>query len=277
MDCDRAYEFMSLYIDDNLDEQEETAFLEHIKSCARCASEFSVLKETVECINSLPDYELPEGYHEELMTKISALEQIPKKVKKSFGYTKYAAAAACAVVMLVVASLFGDMLLSGRYSAKSARLQQEYAASSSEVESYAPPAAASGETGRQMPVTFSVESDTKEPAVMNEEADTSSDIALFSVMSDESAETPAPVNAYVVFFVVDNGKVYETLEQIKETAKSLSGSPEEYEVASEKQYNLTINVPSLQYTTLCNEINLYAEGLSNNGGDVTVTVTIYEQ
>lgn len=72
MNCDKVKELLWAYLE-NKTTAEETAEIEtHLEGCAACREELAQQKEIKNALASLPDEELPEGYHTELMQKLQA-------------------------------------------------------------------------------------------------------------------------------------------------------------------------------------------------------------
>ena len=69
-DCDKIRELFDLYIDNEICETDRRELIKHLEDCEHCKSELSQLMEMVEEINKLPDIELPENFHSELMGRI---------------------------------------------------------------------------------------------------------------------------------------------------------------------------------------------------------------
>ena len=100
MKCDvkqqNREEKISLYIDRQLDWKEEKEFLKHIKQCEECNKALQQAKQIREMLLTLPDEDVPEELHNDIMkaiqkemtTKIS-----PAKNKKNIDFTKYGALA----------------------------------------------------------------------------------------------------------------------------------------------------------------------------------------
>ena len=65
MNCDKVKELLWAYLE-NKTTAEETAEIEtHLEGCAACREELAQQKEIKNALASLPDEELPEGYHTE--------------------------------------------------------------------------------------------------------------------------------------------------------------------------------------------------------------------
>ena len=90
MKCETCFEWMSSYIDKELKEKELLAFEDHLENCTSCQEELRILREIVEDINDLEEIQLPDGFHQHLMSKIQLGEkpeqekiiQIPRRHKK---------------------------------------------------------------------------------------------------------------------------------------------------------------------------------------------------
>ena len=87
MNCDKVKELLWAYLE-NKTTAEETAEIEtHLEGCAACREELAQQKEIKNALASLPDEELPEGYHTELMQKLQAERKIvPFPAKKKHGW-----------------------------------------------------------------------------------------------------------------------------------------------------------------------------------------------
>lgn len=70
MDCNQIKELISLYIDEELGEEDINKLEAHIKSCDKCKAEFSQLLDIVDGLKSIPQLDLPDNFHTELMSKL---------------------------------------------------------------------------------------------------------------------------------------------------------------------------------------------------------------
>ena len=95
MNCDKVKELLWAYLE-NKTTAEETAEIEtHLEGCAACREELAQQKEIKNALASLPDEELPEGYHTELMQKLQAERKIvPFPAKKKHGWKQMSMIAA---------------------------------------------------------------------------------------------------------------------------------------------------------------------------------------
>lgn len=108
MNCDKVKELLWAYLE-NKTTAEETAEIEtHLEGCAACREELAQQKEMKNALASLPDEELPEGYHTELMQKLQAERKVvPFPVKKKHGWKQMSMIAAAVLVVVVAGGTRG--------------------------------------------------------------------------------------------------------------------------------------------------------------------------
>ncbi len=85
MNCEKAKDLQWGYYKQELTAEETAELEQHLEECAECRQEAELYKEMQEMLNDLPEEELPEGYHAELMQK---LEKEAKKTET--GKTEWA-------------------------------------------------------------------------------------------------------------------------------------------------------------------------------------------
>ncbi len=112
MECNEIRDNLSLYIDDELSEEEKKALEEHLDNCPECLKELEEYRIIIKALNELPDEEPPAGYckrlHEKLL-KADKEEETAKTVvfpSKSrgnrFRWVKYGGLAAALVLVFLV-------------------------------------------------------------------------------------------------------------------------------------------------------------------------------
>ena len=108
MNCDKVKELLWTYLE-NKTTAEETAEIEtHLEGCAACREELAQQKEIKNALASLPDEELPEDYHTELMQKLQAERKVvPFPVKKKHGWKQMSMIAAAVLVVVVAGGTRG--------------------------------------------------------------------------------------------------------------------------------------------------------------------------
>ena len=109
MNCDKVKELLWAYLE-NKTTAEETAEIEtHLEGCAACREELAQQKEIKNALASLPDEELPEGYHTELMQKLQAERKIvPFPAKKKHGWKQMSMIAAIEQILFENTALTAD-------------------------------------------------------------------------------------------------------------------------------------------------------------------------
>ena len=108
MNCDKVKELLWAYLE-NKTTAEETAEIEtHLEGCAACREELAQQKEIKNALASLPDEELPEDYHTELMQKLQAKRKVvPFPAKKKHGWKQMSMIAAAVLVVVVAGGTRG--------------------------------------------------------------------------------------------------------------------------------------------------------------------------
>ena len=108
MNCDKVKELLWAYLE-NKTTAEETAEIEtHLEGCAACREELAQQKEIKNALASLPDEELPEDYHTELMQKLQAERKVvPFPAKKKYGWKQMSMIAAAVLVVVVAGGTRG--------------------------------------------------------------------------------------------------------------------------------------------------------------------------
>lgn len=124
MKCEECREKLSAYLDGAA--EDAAGIKEHLAGCAACQGEKEMLEEMMAVLKSLPDEELPEGYHAELMQKLQAeaapnVVPFPKKKKPRWRQMSMIAAAA----LIVVAVGGGNGILQMRQNQQEAVQQME--------------------------------------------------------------------------------------------------------------------------------------------------------
>lgn len=147
MNCEAVKEMLWAYLKQELTAEEAVKIEEHLKSCAKCRKERNLCKEMMETLAGLPEEELPEGYHAELMQKLKAeaaphvvpFPQKAAKKKKRPMYKQWGMIAAA--VLAVVAAGGMDGLMAMRDSQNAAMEQMKAADTAEPMETAADDAA----------------------------------------------------------------------------------------------------------------------------------------
>lgn len=113
MRCEDCRELLWAYLEQELNEEETAKTQQHLEACADCRGEAEAQKEIMESLRSLPEEELPEGYHQELMQKLSAEAApnvVPFPVKKKQPKWKQLSMIAAAALVVVAAGGINGMM-----------------------------------------------------------------------------------------------------------------------------------------------------------------------
>ena len=99
MDCKKAKNLMSAYVDGMLESAEKSAFEAHIHTCKDCERELELLKST---LNLLADakYSAPENFTYEVREKLKSA--VPEKRRTFARFGKFSACAAAFVILAAV-------------------------------------------------------------------------------------------------------------------------------------------------------------------------------
>lgn len=101
--CEKLLEMISPYLDGELQEEEKEEFLAHLEQCPQCKKEVEELEQLLHDFSEIPEVELPDGFHEELMAKIKDSVVVPISIqkKKNTPWRKIIAVAAVFAIVVL--------------------------------------------------------------------------------------------------------------------------------------------------------------------------------
>src|SRR5690606_5529917 len=146
MVCADVRENISAYADGELSADERKSFEEHISSCPECRKELDDMVRIIKLCRSMPLYDLPEGFRDELHAKLTAAAD---RNRNSSGAEKsrmvrtartFASIAAGILLIFLGGIIVRSGLISGRLGAK-ADVPAEMTAAAGAAESPAAEAA----------------------------------------------------------------------------------------------------------------------------------------
>ena len=192
MNCEAVREMLWAYLEKELTAEEAVKIEEHLKNCADCREELKFQQEMMETLSGLPDEELPDGYHAELMQKLQAeaapnVVPFPVKKKKQPMYKQWGMIAAAVMVVVAAGGMNGMLDM---------RESQNAAVQEMKAKDMAAPANAAGEA---MAVYDSAEdADSHEPAYQNSKTMSknvvSEDAVVYEgAIVEESASSPIAI------------------------------------------------------------------------------------
>ena len=112
MNCETVKEMLWAYLEQELTAEETVKIEEHLKNCDDCRKELKLQKELMDSLQTLPEAELPEGYHAELMQKLRAeaapnVVPFPVKKKKQPMWKQWGMVAAAVLVVVAAGGMNG--------------------------------------------------------------------------------------------------------------------------------------------------------------------------
>ena len=112
MKCNEICDKLSLYIDNELSNEEMLQMEEHLQSCENCQKELEEYKKIISVLQSLPEVEPPVGYCKRLHNKLlensdQQTHKVTSKIKNinRFKWMKYGSIAAALVLVFLVANI----------------------------------------------------------------------------------------------------------------------------------------------------------------------------
>lgn len=102
-DCDNIKKLFDLYIDEEISAEDKNTLFEHLEKCDECKAEFDSIKNIMGVVKNLPEAELPDNFHEELMAKIKTNN------RKKFDFRWFGSIAAAVVVLAIGVTKLGDL------------------------------------------------------------------------------------------------------------------------------------------------------------------------
>ena len=142
MNCEAVRELLWAYLEKEITAEEAVKIEEHLENCAECREELKLQKEMKEMLAGLPDEELPDGYHAELMQKLQAeaapnVVPFPVKKKKQPVWKQWGMVAAAVLVVVAAGGMNGMLEM---------RESQNVAVQEMKAADMAAPVEAEGET-----------------------------------------------------------------------------------------------------------------------------------
>ena len=116
MNCEAVKERLWEYLEKETTAEEAEMIEAHLATCEACRAELKVQKEIMDSLQSIPDEELPDGFHAELMQKLSveaAPNVVPfpqktaQKKKKQPMYKQWGMIAAAVLVVVAAGGMNG--------------------------------------------------------------------------------------------------------------------------------------------------------------------------
>ena len=133
MNCEAVKELLWAYLEKETTAEEAEKIEKHLAECADCREELEAQKAIMESLASLPEAELPEGYHTELMQKLQAeaapnVVPFPVKKKKQPMYKQWGMIAAAVLVVVAAGGMNGMLEMRESQNAVTEEMKTKQAA-----------------------------------------------------------------------------------------------------------------------------------------------------
>jgi len=301
MNCNEVMDNLSLYLDDELSEEEKILMDEHLKNCPECSKELEEYRKVIRLLNELPDEEPPEGYckrlHEKLLNaklndsadtnneaEVTELNKIPKKNKTyKFRWVKYGGLAAAFVLVFLVYNLNNSGLMN------KSRSNNEMAYDTAEAPAEAPQSAKAEEAAPMAPMSdngssynYSMINDENSKAKEVRGAGTEESAGLIGLMSVKEKEMKIIKTGSLYVQTKDYERFFDDI-----TAKieSLGGyiennNTEVYQVYENEKLmhgSLKIRIPQESFNEAVSYLEETAEIRRKNINEADVTKEYYEK
>lgn len=279
MNCEAVKEMLWAYLEKETTAEEAVKIEEHLKHCRDCREELELQKEMMETLSGLPDEELPEGYHAELMQKLQA-EAAPNVVpfpvrKKNRPMWKQWGMVAAAVLVVVAAGGMNGML--------EMRESQQAAVQEMKAEDMVRTAEAPDETmavydatedylgsAEESEITFYSSKAKNAPAAGSETAVVAAEEkqAVAAYDADTAAAEAVSENNDDLFSVVRSAEVIatdaavldvENIDSVKEDLRALIVAVGGYEETTASENNMIAVVPVEEFEGFAAKLEAFGE------------------
>ncbi|WP_352399316.1 zf-HC2 domain-containing protein [Anaerotignum sp.] len=116
MSCDKCKELLWAYLAQELNMEDANFVAMHLEQCKVCQEEAVQLQKIMDSLRNLPEEELPEGYHDELMDKLAQETKVvplPVRKKPQYKWKQFSLVAAAALLVVAVGGAQGVLSLRG--------------------------------------------------------------------------------------------------------------------------------------------------------------------
>ncbi|MEL7647442.1 MAG: DUF4349 domain-containing protein [Sedimentibacter sp.] len=285
MNCNDIRDMLSLYIDDELDEEERLLVEEHLRGCEDCRRELDEYKKIIQALRDLPDEEPPLGYCKRLHEKLLAAENEKPRVQEISSdkvkpnksgivprrWMKYAGLAAAVVLVVLV---YGMNNL-GNFNMK-AKYETSYDSASTNEAAPAAPMEEAGSYQYSMDVN-------RGNGFADEKAAVGSDGGQYGIMSVSDREMKI-IKTGSLYVKTENYKMF--IENLSATVGSMGGyiesnNTEVYQVFENNNKlmhgNLRIRVPQDRFYEFVDYLEKSSEVRMKNLSETDVTKDYYEK
>jgi len=291
MNCNEIKDLFSLYIDDELSDEERHLVEQHLLNCEGCQKEFEEYKKIIQALNEIPEEEPPLGYckrlHEKLLiaeteaSKQISIDEVPKNItnadvhKKTkgnkFRWVKYGGMAAALVLVVLVYGLNNSGMLNSSKSEQMAYDTGSVAPAPATEAPYAPTEADNGN------YEYSIAAEEKAKSIMGVE-----DSAEYGLMEDSTREMKVIKSGSIS---VETDDYEKFLDELSAQIQSLGGflesnNTEVYQVYENEKLmygSLKLRVPEESFYELVDYLDESSEVRRKSINEADVTKEYYEK
>jgi len=289
MNCNEIKDLLSLYVDDELNEEEKKMVEEHLQNCEDCQKELEEYKKIIQALKNLPEEEPPVGYckrlHEKLLSeeapnKIINAEIPKKKTNNRFVWVKYGGLAAAFVLVFVVYAINNPgMLNMGNAKSESIAYDSNSMAPATEP---APSAPTDGKYGSNYDYSMAENQKGKPAEGATEDKVVDSEEQSYSLMNVSSREMKV-IKAGSISAQTDDYEKF--LGELSAKLQSLGGflesnNTEVYQVYENEKLmygSLKLRVPQDGFYELVDYLEKSSEVRRKNINETDVTKEYYEK
>ena len=109
MNCNEIRELLSLYIDNNLDEEQMIEIEKHLLICAACKKEFEEFDILINTMKNLPEVKIPTQFDSRLREELKKGREMNRKTSKKALYIRYSSIAAIFVIGIFSIAMYNTI------------------------------------------------------------------------------------------------------------------------------------------------------------------------
>lgn len=274
MNCNEIKEMISLYIDDELSEEEVKKIKDHLESCDECKKEFECYNQIINILKDLPEEEPPKGYCKRLHEKL--LNTIPQnKTAKNINvfnnkkWAKYAGIAAVFVLVFSTAILPNIRMGSRAKSEIAQNSEASYDMATTEEAPAAPPMINNGSYGTEGMVADSTKQ--SEQQAIGDSINANSDAKMKIIKSSGIITQTENYDKFISDLIFKINTLGGFVEQNNSNVYNA------YENKKLKYGYLTLRIPEDKFYEIISYIEEWSEVNQKNISEVDKTKEYYEK
>jgi len=109
MNCDEIRELLSLYIDNNLEQEQMTEIEKHLLVCGACKKEFEEIVILINAMKNLPEVEFPTQFDSRLREELKIVTESKRKKAKQNKRIRYSSFAAVFLIGIFSIAMYNNI------------------------------------------------------------------------------------------------------------------------------------------------------------------------